>query len=154
MKYQPRTIKLDSEERRELALNALKHAPLDHNLEVVIRKHVKARTLDQQALLFAGPLKDISEQAWVDGKQFSVEIWHRHYKGLYLPEREDPYIFELVKDCEKYFKWDYLPSGERVLIGSTTDLSKYGYSQYLEQIYADGASMGVLFHSNPKDLIK
>lgn len=154
MNYPSRTILLDTPERRKLAIAAIEHAPIDQSLEVVIRKHVKSRTLDQQALLFAGPLKDISEQAWVGNKQFSVEIWHKHYKTLYLPEREDPYIFELVKDCERYFKWDYMPSGERELVGSTTDLSKYGYSQYLEQIFADGASMGVMFHSNPKDLIR
>lgn len=154
MNYPTRTILLDTLERRKLAIAAIEHAPLDQNLEVVIRKHMKARTLDQQALLFAGPLKDISEQAWLDEQQFSVAAWHHHYKTLYLPEQNDPYIFELVKDCEKYIKWEYTPKGEKLLVGSTTDLSKYGYSQYLEQIFADGASMGVMFHSNPKDLLK
>lgn len=152
MKYQQRIIALKTHDQVNLAISAIKNAPLDLNLEVVIREHVKARTLSQQALLFAGPIKDIAEQAWLEGRQFSDDAWHYHFKVLYLPEQNDPYIFELVKDCEKYIKWDYLPNGERHLVGSTTDLSVYGYSQYLEKIYADGAGMGVLFKSNPKDI--
>lgn len=49
-----------------------------------------------------------------------------------------------------YKKWDYMPNGERVLVGSTTDLSKYGFGQYLEQIYANGASLGVMFSADER----
>ncbi|MES1989237.1 MAG: recombination protein NinB [Pseudomonadota bacterium] len=145
MTYQQRTISLLTNTQRDTAIAAIHNAPVGQNLEVVIREVKKQRSIDQQALLFAGPLKDISEQAWVDGHQFSKDAWHYHYKTLYLPEFEDPYIFELVKDCEKYIKWEFTPKGERLLVGSTTQLTKYGYSQYLEKIHADGAGMGVLF---------
>jgi hypothetical protein len=33
------------------------------------------------------------------------------------------------------------------LVGSTTDLTVYGFSQYLEQVTAHGASLGVQFHT-------
>lgn len=154
MKYQSKTIRLIGEQQRELAINAIRNAPL--GLEVVIREHVKARTLDQQALLFAGPMKDIAEQVWLTYEnlpcQFTVDSWHYKCKVDYLPEDDDPYIFELVKDCEKYHKWRISPDGKPELNASTTHLSKHGYSLYLEQVYALGASYGVMFRSNPKDI--
>lgn len=143
MKYPTRTIILLDQSRKDIAKAAIDAAP--NGIEVKLQEPVKPRTLDQQALLFAGPLKDISEQAWVSGRTYSVEVWHHHYKNKFLPEDKDPYIFELVKHPGSYKKYDYSPRGERILIGSTTDLTKYGYSQYLEQIFADGAGMGVLF---------
>jgi hypothetical protein len=143
--FTQRTISLLTDTQKQTAISAISNAPVGANLEMLLREHVPARKLTQQAKLFAGPLKDISAQAWIDNKQFSVDAWHYHYKVLYLPEQEDPYIFELVKDCEKYIKWEYAPNGERILKGSTTDLSVYGYSQYLDKIHADGGNMGVLF---------
>jgi hypothetical protein len=144
--YQTRTIALLDNERKNLALNAVINAPTGKNLEVVIREVKKQRSIEQQALLFAGTLKDISEQVWVQNKQFSVEAWHEFYKQEYLPdELTEPYLHEHVTKPEQYKKWDYLPNGERRCIASTTQLTKYGYTQYLEQIHADGASKGVLF---------
>lgn len=35
--------------------------------------------------------------------------------------------------------------GERILIGSTTQLTTGGFSDYLEQVYSYGANLGVLF---------
>jgi hypothetical protein len=145
MKIQPQTVLLIADLQKQHAIVKLQNTPVGMGMEMVIRKTTKGRTLDQQALLFAGPMKDISQQAWVEKRQFSVEIWHNHCKREYLPEDDDPYIFELVKDCEKYHKWAINPKGERELVGSTTELSKYGYSLYLEQIHALGASMGVMF---------
>lgn len=116
--------------------------PLDEEnpLEILIREPVKMRGPDQNSLMWVGPLADIAAQAWVDGRRFSAEVWHEHFKRQYLPEEFDP---ELTK--EGYRKWDYTPDGERVLIGSTKQLTKKGFSQYLEQIEADGANMGVQF---------
>ena len=141
-KFQTRQVFLRTEQQRALVTALLPNLPLDEEnpLEVVIRERVKARGLDQNALMWAGPLADIAAQAWVNGRQFSAEVWHEHFKREHLPEEFDP---ELTK--EGYRKWDYTPAGERVLIGSTTQLTKRGFSQYLEQIEADGAGMGVMF---------
>ncbi len=141
-KFPTRQIMLRTVQQRGIVMALLPNLPLDeaNPLEVIIREPVKARGPDQNSLMWAGPLADIAAQAWVDGRQFSAEVWHEHFKREYLPEEFDP---ELTK--EGYRKWDYTPAGERVLIGSTTQLTKRGFSQYLEQIEADGAGMGVQF---------
>ena len=112
-------------------------------LEVVFREHKDARSLDQNAAMWAGPLRDIAEQAWVNRQQFSAEAWHEHFKREFLPEDDDPEIDELVKDG--YRKWTILPTGDRVLTGSTTQLTRKGMARYLQQIEVFGAQMGVLF---------
>ena len=141
-KFPTRQIFLRSVQQRGIVMALLPNLPLDEEspLEVVIREPVKARGLDQNSLMWVGPLASIAAQAWVQGRQFSAEVWHEHYKREYLPEEFDP---ELTKDG--YRKWDVTPAGERVLIGSTTQLTKKGFGQYLEQIEADGAGMGVQF---------
>lgn len=145
--FKSKSILLVGEQQRETALLAIMRLPADpiSPLEIVIREKPKARTLDQNAAMWAGPLRDIAEQAWVSGRQFSAAVWHEHFKRLYLPENDDPDLARLVKDPETWSKWDYTPAVERILVGSTTELSAYGFGQYLEQIEADGASMGVSF---------
>jgi len=141
-KFPTRQIMLRTVQQRGIVMALLPNLPLDeaNPIEVIIREPVKARGMDQNALMWVGPLADIAAQAWVDGRQFSADVWHEHFKREYLPEEFDP---ELTK--EGYRKWDYTPAGERVLVGSTTQLTKRGFSQYLEQIEADGAGMGVQF---------
>ncbi len=154
-KFNTRTITIDTAQKREITATAVSKLPLDRNIEVVIREVVKARKLSQQQLMFAGPLRDIAEQAWHNNQQYPSEMWHETYKILYLPEDEDPDLAELVKDPETWRKWGYLPkSDKRECIGSTTGLTIKGYSRYLEQIHADGAGMGVLFHASPNEMKK
>lgn len=148
-KFQTRRIVLRGQQQLQAALALLPNLPLDADkpLELVVREEVKSRKPDQNALMWAGPLADIAEQAWVEGRQFSAEVWHHHFKESFLPEEYDP---ELCKD-EKYRKWDFTPAGERVLVGSTTDLTVKGFAQYLEQIYAYGANLGVIFRASPNE---
>jgi hypothetical protein len=148
-KFQTRTIFLRGQQQRDTLYSLVSMLPLDAKkpLEVVIREEVKPRKLDQNALMWAGPLKDIAEQAYLNGRTYSAEVWHHYFKTLYLPEEVDP---ELCK--EGYRKWDYSPTGDRVLVGSTTQLTVKGFSDYLEQIYAEGAILGVEFHANPNEL--
>ncbi len=96
--------------------------------------------------MWVGPLKDISEQCYVEGRSYSVLIWNEHFKGLYLPEEYDP---ELCKK-ETYKKWDYKPDGARILVGSSTELTIKGFAQYLTEIYAFGGNLGVEFHESPQ----
>jgi hypothetical protein len=45
--------------------------------------------LDEQIAYYFGPcMKQICEQAWVNGSQFSKEVWHEHFAGLFLPSSE------------------------------------------------------------------
>lgn len=140
--YGTRTFRLVDEVARQRCIAMLSHAPLDklRPLEVLIREPQRARKPDQQALLFAGPLRDISEQAYFEGKQYSVEVLHEYMKREFLPEDFDP------EEClEGYKKWDLDPAGRWLLVGSTKQLTVKGYSNYLEAVYSFGASMGVMF---------
>lgn len=146
MNYQPRTIRLDTPERRRIAIAAIENAP--QHVECVIREPVKVRRLNQNALMWAGPLKDLSEQAWVGGRTYRAEVWHEQMKREHLPEGDEEDLARLVKSPETYRKWDVTPSGERVLVGSTTDLTVYGFAQYMEAIFAYGAGLGVMFSAS------
>lgn len=147
-KFTTRTIRLCGELQLKTAMALLPNLPLDAEkpIELVIREEQKVRGLDANALMWVGPLADIAAQAWYKDRQYSAEIWHSTYKRLYLPEEFDP---ELC--MEGYRKWDFDRDGERVLVGSTKKLTAKGFSQYLEQIMADGAGMGVQFHANPNE---
>lgn len=148
-KYPTRKILLRAEAQREIAIRVLQNAPLDdaRPLEFLLREEVKARKLDQNALMWIGPLADIAAQAYVKGRQYSAEVWHEFFKREFLPEEFDP---ELCK--EGYRKWEYMPSGERVLIGSTTQLTVRGFAQYLTQVESYGAQeLAVTFHANPRE---
>lgn len=146
--FTSRRVLLTGEQQRTNAVAILVGAPLDARkpLEFIIREEVKARKPDQNALMWVGPLKDISEQAVIDGKRFSPEVWHEYFKKEFLPEFFDP------KHCkEGYVKWAQTPDEERVLIGSTTQLTVAGFAYYMEQVYAFGANLGVRFRANPNE---
>ncbi len=147
-KFPTRTILLRTEQQREQALALLKHVPLDaaKPLELVVSEHKPPRKPDQNALYHAGPLKDCAEQIWVEGRQYSAETLHEYFKKQFLPEEYNE------EECLKgYQKWAFDPSGARVLVGSTTKLTVRGFSIFLEQVHAFGASFGVQFHASPNE---
>lgn len=135
---------LRDDDIRKRAIAILQHMPIDRNrpIQVLFREEPKKRKSDQNALMFAGPLRDIAEQAWLDGRQFSVEIWHEYFKRQLLPE-----FFDAELCLESYSKWAIDPAGDRILVGSTTQLTVTGMAQYIEQIHAFGANLGVQFHT-------
>lgn len=149
-KFQTRTVRVVGQMQHETAMAILRNLPIDSEkpLVVTFAEEKKLRGPDANSLMWAGPLKSISEQAWVDGKRFSAVVWHEHFKREYLPEDNDPELPELAKDG--YRKWDIDPNGNRVLVGSTTELTKKGFSIYLQQVEAFGASLGVMFTESPR----
>lgn len=140
--YPRRVFLVRSNREQEQAQFVIRNMPIDPHkpLQITVSEEVKARKPDQNSLMWAGPLKDIAHQVYLDGRTYTPELWHEYFKKEYLPEEFDS---ELCK--EGYQKWDYDPSGDRVCIGSTTELTVKGFSQYLEQIYAFGAEQGVQF---------
>lgn len=142
-RFQTRRIVLLGDTQRQAVCALANNAP--PGIEVVFREASKPRTADQNALMWAGALTDMEKQAWVAGRQYTAEVWHEHFKREYLPEEAEEGI---TKDG--YRKWAYLPTGERVLVGSTTMLTKRGFSEYLEKIYAFGAGLGVQFGVNER----
>jgi hypothetical protein len=148
-----RIIILVGQSQKDLAKAAIDNLPLEPQMEVVIRPVTKARSLDANAAMWAGPLKDIAEQAWVEGRQYSAEVWHEYCKRKYLPDETVMFSEELAKHVKApdiYRKWAIDPGGNRVLIGSTTQLTPFGFSEYLTQVEAYGASMGVQFTASPR----
>ncbi len=142
--YQQRKFLLRTESARESSIAALRNAPLDtaNPIEAVIREEVKARKPDQNALMWAGPLRDIEEQGYVNGRTYSADVWHEHFKREFLPEEFDP---ALCKDG--YRKWDYTPKGERILVGSTKQLTVRGFALYLQEVEAYAqVELGVQLH--------
>lgn len=140
MKYQTRKLILKTSKERDTVKTLADNAP--DGIEVIFREYVKPRINEQNAAMWSGSLKDIAEQAWVDGRLYEKKVWHEYFKRKYLPEE---YIEG--ETMEGYRKWDITPSGERVLIGSTTQLTTKGFGTYMEKIYAHGGSLGVLFHT-------
>lgn len=143
----PRSFVLVSERVQKSLITVISNLPLDGSIEAVLRPLQRKRSNEANALMWLR-LGEIAAQAWVMGAQYSAETWHEHYKRQYLPEDGDQDIDRRVKG--RYRKWAYLPNGDRVLVGSTTNLTKWGFSEYMTQIEADGAGMGVLFSSDPR----
>lgn len=146
--FQKRTILLREERQRETLLALVKNLPLDAEkpLQVVIEEMRPARKMSQNALMWVGPLQDIAEQAYLEGRKFSAEIWHEYFKAQFLPATFDP------EQCQDgYVKYEFGPDGNPVLIGSTTKLTVKGMANYITQVEAFGASLGVTFHANPNE---
>jgi hypothetical protein len=143
-KYPKRVIRIIGEQQKEIAKNLIDALPIDavKPICVTLGEEIKIRKLDQNALMWVGPLKDISRQAYVVGRTYSEQVWHEFFKREFLPNEYDE---ELTK--EGYKKWITDPAGFPILIGSTTDLTVKGFSQYLMQIEAYGAGLGVEFTS-------
>lgn len=142
------TIILTGTVQRESAHKRIDGLPLDGSMEVAFRPRKRARSPSQNALMWGARLKEISEQAWVAGKQFSADTWHEFLKREYLPEGNEEDFARLVKNPDTYRKWDWLPNGERRLAGSTTELTTLGMTRYMEQVEAYCAQeLGVQFSS-------
>lgn len=145
-RYPTRRIRLVGTAQLLNLQTILSQVPIDAErpLVVTIAEEIKARKPDQNALMWAGPLKDISEQAYVGGRTYSAEIWAEQFKREFLPDAHEEGITR-----DGYQKWALTPMGHRVLIGSTTQLTVKGFALYLQQVEAFGAGLGVMFHERP-----
>jgi len=140
------TLILVNELVRQNALKIISNLPIDGSMQVVIGLKKKVRTPDQNSLMWVGPLADIASQAWVSGKQFSAEVWHEFFKQKFLPEGNEEDFDRMVTKAWNG-KWTVDPGRNRVLIGSTTQLSTYGMSIYMTQVEAYASQeLGVRFH--------
>jgi hypothetical protein len=83
------------------------------DIELILRPYKSKRSLDQNARYWA-ILREIAAVVWVDGKQFSDEAWHEHFKRTFI-------------GC------DDLPGGGTVGI-STTTLTVAEFADYMTRI--------------------
>lgn len=122
----------------------VKNLPMDGTWEVDIRAVTKQRSKPQNARMWADLVTTITDQAMVDGRKYKQEVWHEYLKKAFLPEMDDEEIARKVKPG--YRKWDIGPDGEKILIGSTTKLTTFGMTQYMQEIEAWAATeLGVMF---------
>lgn len=147
-----RTFILDNESRVEALVRFLMSnwkQMLAGGITMAVRayEHKEKRSIEQNSLMWIR-LGEIADQAWVNGCQFSDEVWHEHFKREFLPDEEGP-----TKRCRKgYRKWVALPSGEKALIGSTTQLTTFGMAEYMHELEAFGAlELGVRFSPTPRE---
>ena len=118
----------------------LHNLPVDGSFEAVFRPYVRKRRDEANALMWVR-LAEISEQAWIKGRQYSSEVLHEFCKTQFLPE-----AFIEGETMEGYEKYVELPNGDRVLSGSTTRLTTHGFAIYLTKIEAWASTeLGVRF---------
>ena len=92
-------------------------------LHIIVTTQDMTRKAEQNKFYWSAVLKDISEQAWVDGKQFNKDVWHEYYA------RKFGVCDELI-----------MPDGEVVLVRkSTTKMKVREFSEYLNEVQADAA---------------
>lgn len=72
-----------------LKANAGPQAASGKPLAVSVDEYAAKRSTSANARYWA-LLEDIAEQAVVDGKRFSREVWHEWFKDRYAPKQEGP----------------------------------------------------------------
>lgn len=140
-KYRTRSI-ITTATTRPIIHAMISNAP--DGIEIVAREPVKVRGLDANGYYWLR-LGEIAEQAWFAGKQFNTDIWHEYCKREIMPDTIT------TKDGEERSKWIDMPKGLPVVI-STTQLDKKSFAEYTTAVEAFGASLGVLFSANPRQL--
>lgn len=139
------TVLIRSEIQKELLVSKISNLPVDddHPIQIVISEKTKARGLDQNGLMWLR-IGEISDQGWINERQYSKECWHE-----YLGKNEMPEEVEL-KDGTICSKWvEQIDGGMKVI--STTLLSARCFAEYVTIIEAFGCSLGVMFSANPRE---
>lgn len=110
--------------------NAQVFAERGEPLRVIVTADEKKRNSQQNRMYWGAILKQISEQSWVNGRQFDKDVWHEHLARKFGINEEMT-----------------LPDGEIIIKRkSTTDMSVGEFSDYMNQIQAYATSeLGVEF---------
>ena len=118
---------LRTDEQRAAFVGQIHRMPLPLEIECV--PYEESRTLHQNRWYW-WDLKIIAEQAVINNRQYSKEVWHEYYKGRFLP---------IVNEI--------IIRGRAVLIyKSTTDLSKKEMYDYRYQVESDAIQeLGIRF---------
>lgn len=96
---------------------------LQGDLQITVALKKSRRTIEQNKRLWA-LYGELSQNAWVNGRQFSPDIWHEYLKGYFLGYHET-----------------VLPTGEVFKTPiSTTTLNTAEMTDYQNKIQAYGAS--------------
>ena len=99
-------------------------AKADTPLRIIISTQEEKRREQQNKYYWAVVIRSIADQAWVDGKRFSGEVWHEHVARM----------FGILKDVTLP---DSIVIQKRL---STTEMTVKEFSEYIENVTAWGAS--------------
>lgn len=99
-------------------------------LRVIVTAEDRKRNAEQNRYYWGAVLTTISEQAWIDGRQYDKDVWHE-------------YVARKFGVCDEVV----LPDGEIVTRRkSTTQMTVGEFSEYLNRVQAYAASeLGVQF---------
>ena len=116
-------------------------------LQATIEPFVKKRTIPQNKKMWSSMIGDFADQGRMNGERYEAEDWHYFLKKNFLAGEYQEGI-----TLPGYVKWRAMPDGELKLVGSTTDLTTKGMSEYLEKCYAFGSSeLDIHFTISPKE---
>ena len=104
--------------------NAAALADRGECLRLIVTNDEKKRNALQNRHYWAGVIKPLSEQAWINGQQFAPDIWHEFM-------------------ARKHGVWEdmTLPGGVIVVLRqSTTEMSVGEFSSYTTKVMADAAT--------------
>ncbi|HEX5362370.1 MAG TPA: recombination protein NinB [Fluviicoccus sp.] len=99
-------------------------------LRIILTSSDRKRSSEANAYYWAFLLEQIADQAWVEGRQYSKDVWHEYFAGLYAEKIEIP-----------------LPDGTiHIRRKSTTEMKVAEFSDYLQKVEAYAATeLGVRF---------
>lgn len=139
------TFLIRSDQQKELLARKIANLPIDSEkpIQIVISEEVKKRSIDANGLMWKR-IGEISDQGWINNRQYSKDCWHKYLKDNEMPEDVE------LKDGTIRSKWVEQIDGSRDVI-STTELSARCFSEYITIIEAFGCSLGVLFSANPRE---
>jgi hypothetical protein len=110
--------------------NAGQAADKGEPLRVIVTAEESQRNAQQNRFYWGAVLRAISEQAWIDGRQYDKDVWHEYLSRKYGV-------------CEEMT----LPDGEIITRRKSTTLMTVGeFTTYLNQVQAHaGGTLGVEF---------
>lgn len=140
------TIRLDENGKRRAKI-LLNSYPVDGSKQIEFSDYKKPSSFEQQKRMFGYVVGEIASQAWIGGRQYSVEVWHELLKAKFLPESFTEGITR-----KGYIKYLEMPDGSLKMVGSTTGLTTRGHGEYVTQCEAYGAQeLGVHFSADPRN---
>lgn len=107
---------------------------------VTLEEEGDSLTLRQLRFIHGPILQQISEQVFVEGRQFDRKVWKAHLKELFIPERFEMVQAPFVRD-RKTGLWR--PSKRRVprkVEKSLTQLKNEARSIFIDQVLAHAAT--------------
>lgn len=95
-----------------------------HPLRVILTSSDRKRSSEQNAYYWSFLLQQIADQAWVEGRQYSKDVWHEYLADQFGEHIEIPMPDGTIKRRRK----------------STTEMKVAEFSEYLQKVEAYAAT--------------